>query len=418
MQSAPLDMPEALLPLTLQKIVRKDTPIPTIAIQAVEKSRSFPGLVRADIGQISALEPSLEVLYGTPVGLEPLREVLAETFNRAVGWKERNLPVLPEGLTAKHVAITTGAAEGLSILFRCFAQGKVVGLPRGHWESYTNGVELAGGTPVLIDYFNDEGRLDIYGLYRQIQEHGIGLLVINFPCNPTGAVLDEEETQALGQLLIHTGLVAIADEVYYRLRFDGHPPTSLLTAAPGHVVSVISASKEYLIPGARVGYVLSTQADLTDRILRRLIRAESGSPNVLGQQRLLSLMRPDLEDLRAGRPPGLLERIRVELGKRKAALVEVLRRHALDPVGRPKHDPQGTIFLMARVPSYWLGDDVHFARALLDAGVVSVVPGSAFALPNTVRFSFGGLDEAAIVRLEANLRAFEHATLGEGQGSP
>lgn len=411
MQSAPLDNPEALLPPILQKIVQKDTPIPSIALQAAELARQRPELVRADIGQISQFAPELEVLYGTPVGLEPLRAVLAETFNRAVRWSSRNLPVLPEGLTPKHVAITTGAAEALSLLFRCFAQGKNVGLPRGHWESYTNGVELAGGTPILIDYFDDEGRLDIYGLLQQIQQHKLELLVVNFPCNPTGAVLTEDETQALGQLLEHTGLLAIADEVYYRLRYDDHPPTSLLAAAPRHVVSVVSASKEYLLPGARVGYVLSTHADLTDRILRRLIRAESGSPNVLGQQRLLSLMQADLEDLRAGRPPALLERIRVEMGRRKQALVEVLHRHLLHPVGRWGHDPQGTIFLMARVPPYWTGDDVSFARALLEAAVVSVVPGSAFALPGTVRFSFGGMDEAAIARLDGNLRAFEPAVL-------
>lgn len=407
--SSPLDRLDALLPPEVKRVVDRETPIPTIALQAAARKKEHPELVRADIGQISNLDPSLEIYYGPPVGLDELRAVIAETWNLSLGWKARQIADLPQGFTANHVAVCTGAAEGLSLLFRCFAQNKVVGLPKGHWENYTNGVELAGGTPVLVDFFDAQGNLDIPGLREQIQAKGIGLLVANFPCNPTGAVLTEAENEALGQLLQETGILAIADEVYFRLRFDGHPPTSLLTSAPGHAIAVSSGSKEYLLPGARVGYIVSTRADLTNRVLRKLIRANSASPNVPGQQRMLELMKPDLADLRAGLPPRLITRVRDEMARRRDLLVEVLDRHGFGTVGRAGHRPEGTIFLMAGLPAWWKGDDVEFSAAALEASCVSVIPGSSFALDRCVRFSYGGMNASEIKRLDENLTRFRQS---------
>ncbi|MBI5515993.1 MAG: pyridoxal phosphate-dependent aminotransferase [Deltaproteobacteria bacterium] len=404
---APLDKLEAWLPAAVQRVAARETPIPSIAARARAAAARRPSLVRADIGQIAGLDPSLEVLYGPPVGLDPLRAALAETYNRAFGLDLGDVPGLSSGLTPAHVTVCTGAAEGLSMLFTCFAEGRVVALPRAHWENYSNAVELAGGRTALVDYFDARGRLDLEGLERALQAHGAQVLVANFPANPTGAVLSEAETRALAALAERLGLVLIADEVYARLRYDGQAPVTLLRYAPGNAVVVASASKEYLLPGARVGYVFSSRSDLTDRVLRKLLRARTGSPGVLGQERLLALLTGDLEDLRAGRAPEVLTRVRDTMKSRRDALLPVLVRHGLDPVGRPGHAPEGTIFLMARLPGWFQGDDAAFAQAALEEGVVSTIPGSAFGLPGTVRFSYGSMAEADIDRLDRNLAAWK-----------
>lgn len=403
MQTSPLDSLETLLPARLLRVVKRDTPIPTIAARAAALKKEQPSLVRSDIGQISELDPSLEVLYGPPVGMEELRKVLAETWNITLGLRERPLEGLPDGLKPEHVAVCTGAAEGLTLLFAMLAHEKVVGLPRGHWENYSNGVDMAGGRSVLVDFFDAEGQLNIEGLRHQLQSQDIRLLVVNFPCNPTGAVLTDAEVHALGKLLEETNTLAIADEVYWRLRYDGAPPNSLLRAAPGHVVVVSSASKEYLLPGARVGYVISTRARFTDGALRKLIRANTASPNVPGQQRLLSLMKDELVFLKRGEAPPLLTRVRDEMALRKARLVEILDKHGFTMVGRPGHVPMGTIFLMAGLPAWWKGSDMAFVEKALETATVSVIPGSAFALERCVRFSFGGMTTAAIEQLDVNL---------------
>lgn len=396
--TAPLDRIDELLDPHVLKVARRETPIPTIAERAKSAAATNPALVRADIGQIVGVDEQLEVLYGPPVGLTPLRDAVAELYTRSFR--------LEPALAAEHVTVCTGAAEALSLLFRCFGSGRRVGLPRGHWENYTNAVELAGGEAVVVDFFDEAGALDVAGLRRAIVDESLAVLLSNFPNNPTGAVLDERETRALAELVIEQDIVWIADEVYARLRYDGVAPESALRHAPGHAVSIGSASKEYLVPGARVGYVVSTRSDLTDRVLRKLVRANTASPSVLGQQQVQPMLAADLEDMRAGRAPRLATRIRSAMQARRDALLGVLERHGMRPVGRPGHRSEGTIFLMATVPDWWSGDDLAFAEAAIERGLFSAIPGSAFGLPGSVRLSFGATRLDDIERLDGHLAAF------------
>src|SRR5512134_3452600 len=137
MTAAPLDRIWELLPAAVREVVERDTPIPTIAVRAAKIAAQHPDFVRADIGQISQFDPELEVLYGPPVGLQELRSALAETWNLEFQ--------LNPALAAENTAVCTGAAEALSLVLRCLAHDKTVGLPRGFWENYANGVTLAGG---------------------------------------------------------------------------------------------------------------------------------------------------------------------------------------------------------------------------------------------------------------------------------
>lgn len=400
----PLDHLEEMLPADLLEVVHRTTPIPTIAARAQVIAREDPGFVRGDIGQIVGLDPSVEVLYGPPIGLDALRAAVAEFWTLSFGLADPDR--LGHGLRAENVAITTGAAEALTLLFRCFGSGRTVGLPRGYWENYLNGVSLADGHAVVVDYFDDHGRLDLENLGREVRMENVRCLVANFPCNPTGAVLDEAEARAIGAFLREHDLVLIADEVYSRLRFDGRPPVSLLPFAPERVVTLSSASKEYLIPGARVGYVISDRPNLTDNVLRKLVRANTASPNVPGQEKVLELMNRDLIALRAGRDPDFLIKVRTELGRRKEALVGVLRKHGFTLVGRSGHEPMGTIFLMAALPPWWTGTDEALVEAALERRVFSAVPGSAFGLGRSVRFSFGSMSLAAIEELDRRITAW------------
>jgi len=407
----PLQRIPELLPEEIQRIVQRETPIPTVAQAAKAKKAEVPTLVRGDIGQIVGVDKDLEVLYGPPLGMEELRGVVAETYNLAFGLGDGVLDSAPDGLTGRNVAVTTGAAEALSLLFRCFAKGKTVALPRGFWENYLNGLDMATARPVIVDFFDEQGALDIPGIERAIAAEGIAVMVVNFPCNPTGAVLGVEEYQALGKLVERTGVILIGDEVYARIRFDGCPPQTMIKFAPGNAISVFSASKEYLHPGARIGYVVSAYEQLTDEVFRKVIRSNTASPNVLGQRRVLELMTPDLEDLRAGREPRMLTRIRDEVGARCELLLEVLERYGFSPVGRAGQRPMGTIFLTAALPDWWAGNDVSFSKAAIESGCVSSVPGSAFGLNGSIRLSFGAMTRDDISQLDQNLSEFR-ASLG------
>lgn len=84
-------------------------------------------------------------------------------------------------------------------------------------------------------------------------------LLVNFPANPTGDVLSDDELAALAELARERDLVLVSDEVYNWIRYDDRPRT-LLEFAPDRTIVIGAASKEYLIPGARTGYVLSADS--------------------------------------------------------------------------------------------------------------------------------------------------------------
>ena len=161
-----------------------------------------------------------------------------------------------------------------------------------------------------------------------------------------------------------------------------------------------------------VNVVVSARTELTDRVLRKLVRANTASPNVLGQRMLLERLEQDLADQRAGRAPTLLHRIRDEMGARRARLVTLLASHGFTPVGRPGHEPMGTIFLMAALPDWFPRDDDAFSREAIEAGAVSTIPGSSFGIPGAVRFSYGAMTLDALERLDAHLAAMRTSLVG------
>ena len=120
----PFDDLDRVLPPELRDIVGRTTPIPTIAQRAEKIRREDSRMVRADIGQVSGIRPDVEILYGPPVGLDALRDALAELYRRSFQLERFDLPEI----TGKNVAVTTGAAEALTVLFRCFGETKNVRL--------------------------------------------------------------------------------------------------------------------------------------------------------------------------------------------------------------------------------------------------------------------------------------------------
>ena len=132
----------------------------------------------------------------------------------------------------------------------------------------------------------------------------------------------------------------------------------------------------------------------------KLIRANTASPNVLGQRMLLPLLEEELSDRVAGRPPRFLSNVRAELDIRRKGLLELLQRHEIPVAGRHGHEPVGTIFLMVSVPDWYDGDADSFAEKAMEEAVCSMVPGDSFGLPGTLRFSFGGMTADSIANLD------------------
>ena len=375
--------------------------IPAIAARAKVAAAANPDFIRGDQGQVVGVRPDLEIYYGPSSGLPELRHAVARFWTLAYGLAGSDgLPA--DGLTADNVAVVSGATEGLAILMRLLAPGHRVAVQRWFWGNYRNLIAHAGGEVVVVDLFSDDGRFAADSLAATIEEQRIRVLVLNVPANPTGDVLDDSELAELAELARRHDLVVVADEVYNWIRFDDSP-RSFLTFAPERTVVVGAASKEYLIPGARTGYILAIDSTFADEWLPRMIRSTSSSPNVLGQRAALEMLSADVDDLEHGRSPHLLLAIRDELQRRRDRMTTALRHTGWTLLTRDGRVPRGGISMFARLPA-GLDDDRAFLDLALELGLFSAIPGSAFGAPGCVRFGYAGMTVDQIDRLEEHLR--------------
>jgi aminotransferase len=387
------------MPPAMRQTVTSAPVIPQIAARAAAAAAAHPGFVRGDQGQVVGVMPQREVYYGPSSGLPDLRRLAGRFWTLAYGLEKKE--GLPEGgLGPQHVAIVSGATEGVAILMRLLAPGRRVGVQRFFWGNYRNIIAHAGGSVEVLDFFQEDGSFDGAGLAAAVHGSDIRTLLVNFPANPTGDVLSDDELAALADLAREHDLILVADEVYNWIRYDDEPRT-LLAFAPERTLVIGAASKEYLIPGARTGYVLSADATFSGEWMPRLIRSTSSSPNVLGQRLTIDMLASDVADLEAGRSPSILGAVKEELRRRRDAMVDALRSLGFAVVSR--HGvPRGGISLLARLPE-GIENDQAVIDTAIDMGRFSAIPGSAFGAPGCIRFGYAGMPLAAIERLAAGL---------------
>lgn len=401
-ESPLLSLTRKYVPEGIRQTLSSDPIIPAIAAKAKRIVPENPEFIRSDQGQIIGVYPDKEIYYGPSSGFEELRELVGQFWTFAYNLKGK--PGIPsQGLDHKNVAIVSGATEGLSIVMHLVASGQNVGLTPLYWSNYKGIIRNAGGNPVVIKVFNEDYHVDFNQIKRTILEKNITSILINFPNNPSGDILTEEEFTKLAELAEETNLIIISDEVYNFIRYKG-TPQSMLGFAPGRTVVVSSASKEYLIPGARVGYVIAADKTFTNDWMPKMIRSFSSSPNVLGQQLLISLLKGEVEDFKNGRHPQLITEIKKELKARCELMLAVLREKGFSLAGRDTDFPSGAISVLVRLPEDIKIGDTEFINKAIELKKFSAVPGSVFGAPRCIRFGYAGMTQETIKRFAQNLQ--------------
>jgi aspartate/methionine/tyrosine aminotransferase len=283
-----------------------------------------------------------------------------------------------------------------------FAHNQNVGLMSLHWSNYKGIIQNAGGNPIVVDLFGHDYNPDFDRVEKFIQDNKITSLLINFPNNPSGDVLSVKELERLAELARKLDIILISDEVYNFIRYKGEPQ-SMLSFAPERTVVVSSASKEYLIPGARVGYVLAADAMFTNSWMGNMVRSFSSSPNILGQNMLIELLKEEVNDFKNGQPPRIITEIKKELKERCDLIISVLKEKGFELAGRDRDFPSGAISVLARLPKDIGCDDKEFVDKALELEQFSAVPASVFGAPNCIRFGYAGMTKESIRNLSRNL---------------
>ena len=325
--------------------------------------------------------------YTPAAGLADLRHALLERFEQRwdAPWQELD-----------EIVITVGAKAALFELnLALFQAGDEVILPSPCWVTFPEQVRLAGATPVLVAGSAANG----FGIEPQSIIDAFSpatrAVILNSPCNPTGAVLGPAGLESLVQACAEREILLIADETYERFVYDEAGFSSAASFArrfPDTVLVVGSFSKTYAMTGWRIGYVLGPRT--VTRAVAAIQSHVTSNPTSFAMKGALAALRQT--------EPALAEMIE-EFHSRRDLLVAGLNRLP----GVSCRPPAGAFYAFPRVAECYRSGEgsVEFAEFLLEHGRVAVVPGAAFGEDHHVRLSF----TSPRGRLEEGLERMAHA---------
>ncbi|OHB90468.1 MAG: aspartate aminotransferase [Planctomycetes bacterium RIFCSPHIGHO2_12_FULL_52_36] len=313
--------------------------------------------------------------YTPTAGTPELREAICEKL-----WRDNHLKYSP-----LQIIVSAGAKQAIqNIILALCEKGQEVIIPSPYWVSYPEQVRLAGATPVLVPTNDVTGfKLTPDELDKAITPRS-RLLILNSPCNPTGAVYTETEFRELVDLAVRKGLFIISDEVYEKITYYGmrhHSPAALAEEYYPKVITVNGFSKSYAMTGWRLGYAAGLEI-----IIRGAIKVQdhtTSCPNSVAQM-------AGLEALRGNQ--GSIDQMLKEYDSRRLYIVDRLSRIP----GITCQLPGGAFYVFPRVSGLYsrkiAGKEVKNSFELVDLLIeeagVAFVPGACFGDDNHVRISF------------------------------
>jgi aspartate aminotransferase len=342
---------------------------PVIDLGAGEPDAPTPPFIRA--AAAAAIEAGA-TRYTQVEGIAPLREAIAA---EATG-RHATRP----SITPTEVVVGAGTKQALfNACYTLFGPGDEVLIPTPAWTSYPEMIALARATPVMVP--GDRER-DLKVVARQLAEaattHTRGL-ILNSPCNPTGAVYSADELAAIIELAVERGWWVLSDEIYQRISYDGCAASALdVTSSRERLVVFNGVAKAYAMTGWRIGWAIAP-VSLARAMAALQSHTTSNAATVSQHAALAALTRRDEAD-RA------IADMVAELRRRRDALCTLLRAGSVDLVM-----PSGAFYVFIRTPPDSAGGSdpgTTFARRLLEDNDVAVVPGAAFGSADWIRMSF------------------------------
>jgi len=351
-------------------IIREMTRL-SLTYDALNLSQGFPDFP-APPEVIAAAKEAIEShvnQYTVTWGIPALREAIAEKTRR---FNDLN----PDPLT--DVTVTCGAAEAMACaLLSLVDPGDEVIIFEPFFETYVPDLLLCQGVPVYVELRAPDFRFDPDELRRAFTPR-TRAIIVNTPHNPTGRVFDEAETRLIAELCQEHDVIAVTDEIYEFMTYDGRRHITL-ASLPGmweRTVTISGFSKTFSVTGWRLGYAVAPAA-LTEplRNVHDFLTVCAPAPLQMAMLAALAL------------PPSYEEELLAAYTGRRAAFLEILERNSFDPVV-----PEGAYYTMAGYSRLGDEDPRQFVERMAREARVVAVPGTAFYRPghggNYVRFAF------------------------------
>lgn len=369
--------------------VSRIAPSPTLAMAAKAKAMAAAGV---DVIDFSAGEPDFDTpepvkaaaedairsgftKYTPSSGIDELRGAIADKFQTELGVRYKNSQIL----------VSCGAKHSLYNLAQAFLEaGDEIIIPIPYWVSYSDQALLNDATPVLLTTKEEEGYAVHAAALERLITPRTKAIMVNSPCNPTGATYDRATLEAIASVAIRYNLLVISDEIYEKVLYDGTTHISIASLGPeiaARTVVINGVSKAYAMTGWRIGYAAGPQELIT--AMGNIQSQSTSNPCSIAQKAAVAA-------LRLGEP--FTVKMVEEFSRRRTTIVNGLNRiqgvHCQMPRGAFYAFPNIKGILGKQAPSGMLKTANDVAQYLLEEARIAVVPGEPFGSGDHLRLSY------------------------------
>ncbi len=322
-----------------------------ISLGVGEPDFQTPWLIRK--AGIAAFE-SGKTKYTSNSGLMELRKAVTEFLER-----KYRLSYDPE----KEVLITVGGSEAIDAAIRAVvSEGDEVIIPQPSYVCYEPITRLAKGVPVIIETkAEDDFKLTAHDLKTAISPK-TKALILPYPCNPTGAIMEKKDLEEIAKVLKDTNIVVISDEIYSELTFGSdHVSFASIEGMKERTVTVNGFSKTFSMTGWRLGYACAPREILSQ--MTKIHQFAIMCAPTVSQYAAVEALRHGDEAIAS---------MKEEYNRRRKLTVS-----SFNEIGLTCREPKGAFYAFPSIQKSGLSCD-EFCERLLKEKHVAIVPGTAF----------------------------------------
>ena len=317
--------------------------------------------------------------YTAPVGILEVREAVANKLRTENGLD----------YDASQIIMTSGAKHAIfNALAALINPGDEIIIPAPYWVTYPELVKWLGGTPVIVNTTIESGFKLSPEALRNACTDKTKAIILNNPCNPTGATYTRQELAGLAEVIIEKDIYCISDEVYEYFVYN----TEFCSAAafpgmPERTIVVNGFSKSHCMTGWRIGYD-AAPAPIA-KIIGKIQGQATHHPSNVAQYAALGALQMDKSHV---------NEMLAAFKRRRDYMVSQVSEIVPEPV----RAPEGAFYLFAPVSAFYgkstpsgkvIGGSVELCSYLLESEGLAIVPGAAFGDDNCVRFSYAASDK-------------------------
>lgn len=313
--------------------------------------------------------------YTPAAGIIPLRKAAAARLKADCG----------VDYDYTQIVVASGAKHCVYVALAALTNpGDEIIVPAPYWVSYCEMVRMTGGVPVELMAGEAQDFKITPEQLKAVITDKTKCVILNNPCNPTGMLYTRGELQSIADVCSQSDVYVIADEIYYKLVYDGKEFVSFASLdgdVKERTILINGVSKSYAMTGWRIGYIAADKQ--IAKVISNFLSHSTGAPSTISQWAAVEALNGPQEGI---------EEMRKAFEARRDYMFS--RMNSIDGVSCIK--PEGAFYIMMNIEKLigrTIGGTVinsadDFAMAFLDKGLVAVVPCTGFGIPNFIRWSY------------------------------